>query len=299
MISYEIREINFDNLDVANGVSLLLGDVYGSTSFSIESVIKNTLTNSINSSLYMAAIWENKIIGFNAFIAHDLILNGNIVSGYQSCWTATSSEHRGKKIFQNLIINAHKILKERGAAFVFGFPNDNSYPLFTKKLNYREIPSQKWQLINLPGLKWGWCNPNPESIEHLKRDVILQNDCQLFVLKSKELYAKLIKVELDRSFAWGVRRSTFRKGVQVPYFDIGGFDLAHSSHFPHLLSLLQSATDFVAYFQLVTVKNNSFNSLLRHVKTSTSNCLVIHDLNLDTTKGICFNFFGGVRDVFK
>lgn len=299
MIDYKIEQINLNDLDICNGVSLLLGDAYGSTSVSIESVLRNTTSNSINPSLYLAAIFDNKIIGFNAFIAHDFYLNGSIVHGYQSCWTATSSIHRGNKIFQNIITTAHKILKERGAAFVFGFPNDNSYPLFTKKLNYREIPSLKWQLLNLPGLKWCWYNSQSKSIGDLKQDVILQNDRQLVDLKLNELGNNLVKVDFEGSFAWGVRRLKYRKGFQIPYFDIGGFDLADCSHFPHILSLLKSTTDFIAYFQILTVKNNSFNSLLRNINFSTSNCLIIYDLNLDTSKGVDFNFFGGVRDVFK
>jgi hypothetical protein len=33
---------------------------------------------------------------------------------------------------------------------VFGFPNENSYPLFTKKLGYRELPSMNVNVLNIP-----------------------------------------------------------------------------------------------------------------------------------------------------
>lgn len=299
MISYEIREINLDDDIISNEISLLLGDAYDCASIPIKSVIRNTKTNSAKPSLYLAAILENKVIGFNAFISHELYLNKTVITCYQSCWTATSSEHRGKKVFQNLILTAHDILKERGAAFVFGFPNDNSYPLFTKKLKYREIPSLKWQMPNILGIRWSWYNPHPKSLEYLKQDAVLQNDPQLVDLKFKELGDNLVKAEFEGSLVWGVRRLTVRKGISVPYFDIGGFDLVHSSHLPRLINLLRHSTNFVAYFQLVTVANNSFNGLLRRVETSTSNCLIVYDLNLETSKGIDLNFFAGLRDVFK
>ena len=299
MMTYEIREVTLADANIAAGVSSVVGSAFGSGIVPIESILRNTRTNSANPSVYLAALLDNEVIGFNAFISHELLLNNKIVVGYQSCWTATSSEHRGKKIFQNLILAAHEILKERGGAFIFGFPNDNSYPLFTKKLNYREIPSLKWQMLNLPGLRGRWYNAHPNSIEYIKQDAILQNDHQLVDLKCKEFGDKLVKLEFEGSLAWGVRRISVRKGIPVPYFDIGGVDLVCSAHFSELMNLLQRKTEFAAYFQLVTVANNSYNGLLRRVEPSSSNCLIIYDLNLDTTKGIRFNFFTGIRDVFK
>lgn len=299
MMDYVIREVSLLNEHIADGVGSVLGDAFGGGSIPISTIIRNTNTNSGLPSVYLAAMIDNEVIGFNAFISHELIFSNQKISCYQSCWTATSSKHRGKKIFQNLILSAHEILRDRGVAFIFGFPNDSSYPLFTKKLGYRKIPSLKWQQLNFPVVRGRWYNANPNLITDLKQDAILQNDRQLIELKRQEFGNRLIEVDFEGSLGWGVRRVSVRKGVPVPYLDLGGFDLVDSLHLPELMSLLRRKTGVIAYTQLVTVDGNSFNGLMHRVEPSNSNCLIIYDLNLDTEIGVRFNFLTGIRDVFK
>ena len=301
-MDYVIREVSILDSHAWHGVSRVLNDAFGQSTLSdtvlVDIVHRNTTTNSLNPSLYLAAMIGDEVIGFNAFISHELIRNGKKLSCYQVCWTATSSQHRGMKVFQNQLLAAHQILRNRGAAFVFAFPNKESLPLFTKKIGYHEIPSLKWQMLNLPGLRRLWYEPNPISIVRLKEDAIQQNDQQLIELKRQELGDRLVVVDFEGSVGWGVRRVGFRKGFSVPYLDIGGIDLASSEHLPIVMDHLRERAGFVAYCQIVTTGGNSFNQLLRRVEPSNSEPLIAYNLEGDTTDGVRFNFFTGVRDVF-
>ena len=295
-MDYSVREVSLQDPAVRRGAVAVLRDAFGGD-LTEEKLVRNTSAGASRPSLYVAAMIGEEIIGFNAFISHDLILNGQAINCYQSCWTGTSSLHRGKKIFQNLILSAHDILAARGAGFVFGFPNDASYPLFTKKLNYRELPALKWQMLNIPGARGAWLADPPPDMAGLHRDAVLQNDRQLIALKRGEYGADLLEESHEGSIAWGVRRAVTRRGVAIPYLDLGGFDLKRPDHLRPLLDRLRRKAGLVAYVQAVTIQGSAYNDLLARVAPSQSNCLIVFDLNLDS-RDLAFNFFGGVRDVY-
>ena len=299
---YVIKQVSLLDTQVWIGIGRVLNDAFGQSGLSGKAltnfVRRNTTTNSSQPSLYFVAMMGDEVIGFNAFISHELIHNEKKISCYQVCWTATSSKHRGMKVFQNQLLAAHKILKAQGAAFVFAFPNKESLPLFTKKIGYFEVSSLKWQMLNLPGLKRLWYEPNPLSIESLKKDAIQQNDLQLIELKRQELGNRLIVVDFDGSVGWGVRRVSFRKGFSVPYLDIGGMDLLSSGHLPFVIERLLKECGFIAYVQIVTTQCNSFNKLLRRVESSTSEPLIVFNFEENTNYRFSFNFFTGIRDVY-
>jgi hypothetical protein len=55
----------------------------------------------------------------------------------QSGDTMTHSDHRGKGLFIELAGKTYALAKESGIAFVYGFPNNNSYPGFVNKLSWQ------------------------------------------------------------------------------------------------------------------------------------------------------------------
>lgn len=296
-MDYTIIQIGLNDKELLRKVNQLLGETFGSD-VPDDKLEKCTWTNSSNESLYLAATQDDEIIGFNAFISHDLFLNGSPINCYQSCWTATSNAHRGKKIFQNLINAAKDSLMSRGAAFIFGFPNANSQPIFTQKLGFKEIPSLKWQVPNIRMVRDMYINvPNSGDLA-AENDSIIQNDRQLIELKTKQYRDELIVIEHGESLIWGVPRETNKFGMSLRYFDIGGFYTGDSKDVKPLFENLWSAARKFHYFQLSTTSNNSFNTFLKKLKPAQTNDLIVFDLNVDTGTDIHFNFFGGVKDVF-
>ncbi|MDX2158255.1 MAG: GNAT family N-acetyltransferase [Hyphomicrobiaceae bacterium] len=99
---------------------------------------------------FVLGCWDgDRLAGCNGFLAHPVRLGDRSALAYQSCISATHPEYRGRRIFQSLIDSARATLKQRGAAFMFGFPNENSEPIFVKKLGFRRI-ERRMALMPLP-----------------------------------------------------------------------------------------------------------------------------------------------------
>ena len=296
-MDYLIKPVDVTELDVRQKVNLLLSETFGEP-VSDDQVEKATQTNSSSDSLYLAAVIEDEIIGFNAFISHDLILNGATVNAYQSCWTATSDAHRGKKIFQNLINTAKDILLARNAAFIFGFPNTNSQPIFTKKLGFREIPSLKWQVPNIGAVMAFYVKIPKTDVASLEINSIQQNDRQLIDLKKKKYQDELLLAEYDDSFVWGTKRRAKRFGINLQYFEIGGMSIGNPQNVKPLFTSLCRKMHKINYFQLTSSFENSYHEFFNNLRPAQTNDLIVFDLNLKTERDLRFNFFGGVKDVF-
>jgi hypothetical protein len=200
-------------------------------------------------------------------------------------------------VFQNLICGGHEVAKARGAAFIFGFPNEASYPLFVHKLGYRPIPSVKWQSFASAGIGALWFRQGSTTKGELAHDAIFQDEHQLIALK-KEKYGDAIHVvEFKGSLAWGMRRLKRRAGVSIPYLDVGGISLEQPTDVRGVLAQLRAAVGFVAYTQLVTIADAPYLRVLRKVAPASTSCLILHDLN-ENTEGLSFNLFNGIRDVY-
>jgi GNAT superfamily N-acetyltransferase len=63
-------------------------------------------------------------------------IGGSKVVCAQSGDTMTHHDHRGKGLFVDLAKRTYELAKNNGIKFIFGFPNQNSYPGFVKKLNW-------------------------------------------------------------------------------------------------------------------------------------------------------------------
>jgi GNAT superfamily N-acetyltransferase len=68
----------------------------------------------------------------------------------QSGDTMTHPNHRGKGLFIALAKQTYELAKQEGITFVFGFPNENSFPGFIKKLEWTHYAN-----VNNYGIKTG------------------------------------------------------------------------------------------------------------------------------------------------
>ena len=75
---------------------------------------------------------ENDTIGMNGFMAAKFICDSKELYAAQSCDSAVLPQYRGKSVFSSIIKRAQNQLKDEGVDFLFGFPNQNSYPGFIK-----------------------------------------------------------------------------------------------------------------------------------------------------------------------
>lgn len=75
---------------------------------------------------------DGKIAGINCFMGAKFIAGHKEVFGAQSCDSAVLPEFRGKGVFSRIIRAAEEQCEVYGIDFLFGFPNEKSYPGFMK-----------------------------------------------------------------------------------------------------------------------------------------------------------------------
>ena len=78
----------------------------------------------------------NRLAGAYSLWPVNLKIMGKRVLGAQSMDTMSHPNYRGQGIFTLLAKECYLIAKERGVKVLYGFPNQNSYPGFVKKLGW-------------------------------------------------------------------------------------------------------------------------------------------------------------------
>jgi len=109
-------------------------------------------------------------LSFTGFIAYHSITNeaaafygvfpclvkckDQIFLAAQSGDTMTHPAHQGKGLFIKLALMTYDYVKSNGVKFVFGFPNQNSYPGFVKKLNWQHVEDMHAYLVRVHCITW-------------------------------------------------------------------------------------------------------------------------------------------------
>jgi hypothetical protein len=101
-------------------------------------------------------IETNEPAAFYGVYSYPISYNGKHYSAVQSGDTMTHVNHGGKGLFTTLAKLTYELAEKNGAQFVFGFPNQNSYPGFVKKLNWvhnESLVTYKIKVMTLPLMK--------------------------------------------------------------------------------------------------------------------------------------------------
>ncbi len=85
---------------------------------------------------FIAYSKDGEPAAFYGVYSHPMTINGSEVLAAQSGDTMTHKNHTGKGLFIKLAKMTFELAKELGVNFIFGFPNNNSYPGFVKKLDW-------------------------------------------------------------------------------------------------------------------------------------------------------------------
>lgn len=292
MLNYRIERLDIDS-EWRDQIGRVVGEAFnlGSPPSRVVDQILLTTNSQVNhDSVYFGAIENNELVGFNAFIAHELELKGSPIVAFQSEWSSTNIAHRGKRVFQNIIREAHRELALEGASFVFGCPNHISEPLLVNKLGYRRESSIK---RNIPGL----------GVEHFFGELaaqptgIPQNDAQLIRIK-RAVYGEKLFVEGEgEDVLWGVLKSRTTRLGQVPYFKVGGMRWSKAGGAKELVRRMRKRLPRVAYWQVISEERNSINPAIGRFVPASIAPLVWFALDGDSAKGP-FDFFGGIRGFF-
>ena len=295
MKGYLIKSIDKEDKKSLAQINDLINEVF-KTNFEIEKLPLNTSTRN-KKTIFFGAYYNNDLVAFNAFISHELLYNSNTVIAYQSCWSATSNKHRKKGLFSMLINHAKENLD---GAFIFGFPNGNSSPIFLKKLGFRKIALCK---VNIPVRYF----PTLSLMYFLKKvdktyllpikNCFLTIESELIELKKNE-YPDQVKIYSSyNNIVWGkVNKRKYKIG-NLTFFSVGGIQI-NKPHLLHLVFKEIAKKEKLDFIQIISSNNNSMLELFRGVQpASLTEPLIIFDLNKNTNDSH-FNLTTGIKDVF-
>ena len=86
---------------------------------------------------YLAYAQDGKPAAFYGVYPCRMEYQGKLYLAAQSGDTMTDPAHGGKGLFTTLAKMTYQLAKDEGIEFIFGFPNKNSYPGFSKKLDWQ------------------------------------------------------------------------------------------------------------------------------------------------------------------
>lgn len=166
---------------------------------------------------YIAYSKDNEPAAFYGVIPMEFqYLNQNFLAA-QSADTMTSPAHQRKGLFIILAKKTYKLAKKEGIIFVFGFPNENSFPGFKNRLNWsllEKMQNYNFLIITFPIYKFSRVNKFLSSLYskyknfilntfwEIKKDFIVSNnnknsavinkDLNYFLYKNDESYHRVI-----------------------------------------------------------------------------------------------------------
>ncbi|MBK7149202.1 MAG: GNAT family N-acetyltransferase [Bacteroidetes bacterium] len=151
-MSYRYERLSQNNI---NDLVDIYTDAFG------KSVSQNFLNSKQDTSMfgpsyvgYIAYSEEGKAAGFYGVFPCMVTYKGNQYLAAQSGDTMTHSQHTGKGLFTALATETYNYCKSIGVHFVFGFPNKNSYPGFTKKLGWIHFDDIHAYVLRVRCIPW-------------------------------------------------------------------------------------------------------------------------------------------------
>lgn len=102
---------------------------------------------------YIAYSNQGEPAAFYGVYSQPLIIDGKKLLAAQSGDTMTHKNHTGKGLFIQLAKMTYQLATENSISFIFGFPNNNSYPGFVKKLAWNcpyKLHDYRIKVLTLP-----------------------------------------------------------------------------------------------------------------------------------------------------
>ena len=298
-MTLEVRPIDFGDAGLRAQCIELEQKVFNSAEIT-RSMLDHILVASHEQTLFLGCFDGERVVGLNGFIAHPVCRNGDVSIAYQSCLSATDPDYRGRGIFTSLIDKAKQTLTDRGGAFLFGYPNESSGPIFTRKLGFSE---NQLSIVYLPvAIAKHTLRP---FIDMEKFCAVAAESTSLITFDAyetarwkRERYGdELVRVEYLTNFIFGrveERRSGF---FTVRIFDVGGYEINKPPLLKPLIAKIGRKTRaHVVRFIVPPCAALVQATRYRRAGKSTEP-LITFPLNWDV-EGCCVEAWTGLKDVY-
>jgi hypothetical protein len=152
MTPYSFEILTYDNL---KDLIPLYKNAFNKA-ISTEYILKKTNTSAFGKRNigFIAYDKNNSPAAFYGVYPCQIEYNGKLYLAAQSGDTMTHSDHTGKGLFTLLATKTYEYCKENGFHLVFGFPNENSFPGFIKRLGWSHFDDLTPYLIRVKCVPW-------------------------------------------------------------------------------------------------------------------------------------------------
>jgi hypothetical protein len=152
------------------------------------------VNNPLGYSYHSMIIVEGKIVGCDSYIPSYYIANTQRMLFSNAVDTMISKPYRDFVNLRDMVITVHDYMKKDGVVCVYGFPNDNAYPIFHKAKLMRDIGKLSTYCLpyRIGGIKPKLKIFNWTSIVFVKMYVLLTS-----LFSSKKIHHFVIEKEAD------------------------------------------------------------------------------------------------------
>lgn len=105
----------------------------------IDLLLRQYVNNPIGYSYHSLLIDNNQIKGLNSYVPVYYRVNGKKLLFANSIDSMVDKNYRDFFNFKDIVTTAYNNMQKEGVAFVYGYPNDNSFPVLTKSKLMKEI----------------------------------------------------------------------------------------------------------------------------------------------------------------
>ncbi len=106
---------------------------------SVEVYLNQCVNNPLGYSYHSMLVEDGEIVGFNSYVPSYYIVDGKKLLFANSIDSMVAKEHRDFFNFKDMVDRAYKEMKKDGISFVYGYPNDNAYPVVIKSRLMKDI----------------------------------------------------------------------------------------------------------------------------------------------------------------
>lgn len=106
---------------------------------SVELLLRQYVNNPLGYSFHSILIDNDQIRGLNSYVPVFYSVNGKKLLFANSIDSMVEKNYRDFFNFKDIVTTAYKNMQKEGVSFVYGYPNDNSFPVLTKSKLMKEI----------------------------------------------------------------------------------------------------------------------------------------------------------------
>lgn len=116
---------------------------------SVETFLNQCVNNPKGYSYHSMLVNDGEIVGLNSYVPSWYVVKGTKLLFANSIDSMVAKEHRDFFNFKDMVDTAYREMRKDGVSFVYGYPNDNSYPVLTKSRLMKDIGKMRTYCLPL------------------------------------------------------------------------------------------------------------------------------------------------------